>query len=218
MSYDLHFECGRKEKHNNWVMHTFTMMLFYELEIWTKDQLEIELTKSSMAMSDAMKSKPKSKDKSKDPIHAIVTVEKVPTEIVGEIKELIFTDEEDDDIETGESWIAKVGFKDKPSELRIEEFLKNAKSTLLHAIRQAKRTDFFIEECKGTPFTDLFTRLLKNDGERIEALESAFLLTKFMAIKDAIHKMANEYMPVDIPSLVGHLAYSAGSGYSFRVY
>ena len=42
MSYDLHFECGRKEKHNNWVMHTFTMMLFYELEIWTKDQLEIQ--------------------------------------------------------------------------------------------------------------------------------------------------------------------------------
>ncbi len=219
MSYDLHFECGRKVKHNNWVMHTFTMVLFYELGIWNKDQLEIELTKSSMAMNVAIKPKKAERvDDDKEQVRAIISVEKVPIELIDEIKGHVFRDEEDDDTESAEAWIAKVAFSDNPSKKRIEQFTKNAESTIIHAIKQAKRTDYFIAECKGTSYGNLFTRLLKNDGEKIEALEAAFLLTKFMSTKDAIHKMANEYMPVNIPSLAGHLAYSAGSGYSFRVY
>ena len=220
MSYDLHFECGRKEKHNNWVMHTFTMMLFYELGIWNKDQLEIELTKSSMAMNDAIKPKKIEgvDDDDKEIVSAIISVEKVPIELIDKIKGHVFRDEEDDDTESAEAWIAKVSFGDNASEKRIEQFMENSEQTILHAIKQAKRTDYFIEECKETPYGALFTRLLKNDGETIEALEAGFLLTKFMSTKDAIHKMASEYMPVNIPSLVGHLGYSLGSGYSFRVY
>jgi len=195
------------------------MVLFYELGIWNKDQLEIELTKSSMAMDEAIKPKKnKGVDDDKEQVRAIISVEKVPIELIDEIKGHVFRDEEDDDTETAEGWIAKISFSDNPSEKRIEQFTKNAESTIVHAIKQAKRTDYFIAECKGTSYGDLFTRLLKNDGERIEALESAFLLTKFMSTKDAIHRMANEYMPVNIPSLAGHLAYSVGSGYSFRVY
>ena len=100
---------------------------------------------------------------------------------------------------------------------RIKQFTENAESTILHAIKQAKRTDYFIAECKETPYSDLFTRLLKNDGERIEALEATFLVNKFMSIKDPIHKMASECMPVNIPSLVSHFAYGSCDN-SFRVY
>ena len=219
MSYDLHFECGRKEKHNNWVMHTFTMMLFYELGIWNKDRLEIELTKSSMAMNEAIKpNKAKATSNDTEPIRAIVSVEKVPIKLIDEIKGHVFRDKDDDDTETAEAWIAKVSFSGNPSKERIEQFAQNAESTMVHAIKQAKRTDYFIAECEGTPYSGLFTRLLKNDGEEIKALEAAFLMSKFMSTKDAIHKMANEYMPVNIPSLVGHFAYSVGSGHSSRVF
>ena len=219
MTYDLHFECGRKEKHNNWVMHTLAMMLFYELGIWNKDQLEIELTKSSMAMNEAIKPKKRERaDNNEEPVRAIISVERVPIELLDEIKGHVFRDKDDDDTESAEAWIAKVSFSDEPSEERIEQFKQNAESTMVHAIKQAKRTDYFIAECEGTPYGGLFTRLLKNDGEEIKALEAAFLMTKFMSVEDAVHKMANEYMPVNIPSLVGHFAYSVGSGYSFRVY
>lgn len=218
MTYDLHFECGRKEKHNNWIMHTFAMVLFYELGIWNKDQLEIELTKSSMAMNEAMGRDQDSKKKTdKTPIRAIVTVEKIPADQVDAIEGHFFKDE-DGTSNSSEAWVAKVEFMSKPSNERIKSFMRSSERTILHAIRQAKRTDYFIEECGRSQYKTLFTKLLKNDGEEITALEAGFLLSKFLSIKTAILQMASEYMPVDIPSLVGHFAYSAGSGYSFRVY
>ena len=221
MSYDFHFECGRHEKHNNWVMHTFVMLLLYQLNIWGKDTLETELLFTAMARNQAMNldttSRKPAKSKKGKPMQAIISIEKVSPEALDNFEGHVVRDT-DDKGNIAEAWVAKVTFKGNADKKDIEDFMKNGEHVIKHAIQQAKRSDYLIGEFSNNPHHKLFIKLAKNDGETITPNEAAFLLSQFMSIKKPIHKIWMENVPVNIPSLVGNLAYSVGGQISFRVY
>ena len=217
---DFHVECGRHEKHSNWVMHTFVMLLLYELQIWEKDTLETELMYTAMmrdkAMNlDAAADKP-AKGKKGKPMQAIISIEKVSPEALDKLEGHVVKDT-DDKGNIAEAWVAKVTFKGKADKKEIEDFMKNGEDIIKHAIQQAKRSDFLIGEFSNSPHQKLFIKLAKNDGEVITPLEAGFLLSTFLKIEKSTHKIWMENVPVNVPSMVGNLAYSAGGQISFRV-
>ena len=48
MSFDFHFDDGRHEKHSNWTMWSFAMLLLRYYNVWSQDQLEAEMMQLAM--------------------------------------------------------------------------------------------------------------------------------------------------------------------------
>ena len=48
MTFDFHFDKGRHEKHSNWTMWSFAMLMLRNYGVWSADQLEAELMQLAM--------------------------------------------------------------------------------------------------------------------------------------------------------------------------
>ena len=223
MSYDWHFEDGNHQKHTNWDIFSFAMLILYANGSWTKDRLETELTQLAVTKNNlpgGFKANTDGIELPKNPkTHTILTVMQLPKDEIEALRGFVIPDKEGDEDET-EAWVAKLEFVNNPSEKEKEEYYKALQENdalIQLSILCAKKSTYLLEEATG-PLGPIFTKFMKNDGEVITPLMAAFLVELFLKrTPKAIHSMAKETGLFPDESVLTGLIYSAFRGKSFAV-
>jgi hypothetical protein len=232
MSFDLHWQNGRHNKHSNWTMWATSMLFANSLGLWSIETLEAELLNLSLRKTetqDAMETKTgptadseleqKIKKVMKD-MTIVITVHPLGVE--------------DGDDVTIEAYAAKVelrnyagsktiSFNELPKEIQ-NHFGPTIERNSRFAIESTKLTNRLLkvlEKAKLPVADDLFSRLLNNDGSTIHPNEALFMLSLIEGMPDGseLQSIADtlQSINVDFAGFMGDMAFTARTGIPFIV-
>ena len=96
MSYDWHFEDGNHQKHTNWDIFSFAMIVLYANGSWTKARLETELTQLAVTKNNLPGGFSVNTDDVKLPekrkVHTILTLMRLPKDAVASFEGFFIPD------------------------------------------------------------------------------------------------------------------------------
>jgi len=225
MGYDLHFEDGRHEWHNIWTIETMVLMIAYAEGRIKKQELLDKITIMAMSKSaaegssteeekDASGDKKKYEhDKSGKPrVDYLVELMSFDKEEMRDLPDVVFSNTKMTKVD--KIYGARIIPKDKESAKKMAEIKEEVAESIMPFIAWRERLDSHRELLKMKQFDALF----QNDGEILTSTACAQILLGIMKIDKKLLKELDEYSPMGaVGRLLGHLGYSAGSGYSITI-
>ena len=228
MSFDFHFDDGRHEKHSNWTMWSFAMLLLRYYNVWSQDQLEAEMMQLAMKKTSQGKLVPGKRTATQNVDSK--TMKKIDSYM--RRRSLTVTveplGEEEDEASIVEAYAAKVDLRNDSNTWRIplteapkfiqDYFKDTAEESMRLAVESTKLTKRLLDLLMKvrTPMEDdLFLRLLSNDGLKISPSESNYLVfTVLNGFKEFLTDGNRESLQIlksRFVAMGGHFAYAAGS-------
>ena len=225
MGYDLHFEDGRHEWHNIWVVETTVLLIAYAEGKIKRQELLDSLATMAMSKADAEgtsqgepddvgkgKKKIKREKSGRPQADYLIHITTFDPEEIDDLSDVIFNDLKNKKVK--KVYGAKIIPKNEEAIKRMSEIKEDLTAQLLPMIGWRERMDEH-KELLNDPQIDA---MFDNDGRILSSQTCALMLVAFMKLDSKLLDEVDEYYPMgEVVRLIGHCAYSAGSGYSITV-
>ena len=246
MTFDFHFDDGRHEKHSNWTMWSFAMLMIRHYGVWSEDQLEAELTQLAMKKTsqgqqilnlekvqvgedgedgavrkDASASTAKRIEKYMRGKTITISVEQIgEAEEDGKRMEAYGARIELRNLNN--TWTIPLSEAPKYIQDHFSETKGQAVEWAIESTKLTKRLVDLLMEVKTPMKDDLFVRLLSNDGLKISPVEAQYLAAQvvqgFRKFMTDQNKESIEILGSRFVAVAMHFGYAAGSRQYITVY
>jgi len=246
MTFDFHFDDGRHEKHSNWTMWSFAMLMLRHYGVWSEDQLEAELMQLAMKkisqgqINGSHDAKRRVGEDGKDNVMAqketASNAKRIEKYMKGKtitisVEQIGESEDEDSIVESyaaridlrtlDNSWIIPLNKAPKFIQEHLADTTVQAVKTAIESNKLTKRLVGLLRDVKIPVDNDLFERLISNDGMIVKHTEAMYLMDVSMqGLKAILTEEVVESLNMlqsDFVSMIGHFAYSAGSGENIQI-